>query len=193
MNIEVVKFNDSKIIVHMEYFPEAVSKIKRLGKVTWESAMKGWLVDKNFEDDAKDILTEYYGTDGSFRPKTVSIEITAIEEIETLKKPVLFAGKVIAAAYSRDSGASLGECVAQQSGKINSAGSAANWKTTVEEGSCFKVLYVNEELLKRESHNLFSYKVLESQKTNGLNRLRKISDEELIQECISRNLVINGN
>lgn len=193
MNIEIEKFNESKIIVRMEYFPEAVSKIKKLGKVSWEPKMKGWLVSNDFEDDVKGILIEYYGTDGSFSPKVINIEVTAIQNIETLKKPVLFAGKVIAAAYGRDSGAKLGEYTAQLSGKINSGGSSSNWKTIVDGGSCFKVLQVNEELLKRESNNIFSYKVLESQKLNVQNRLRKISDEELIQECIARNLEVNAN
>ncbi len=193
MNIEIAKFSNSKIIVRMEYFPDAVSKIKKLGYVSWESTMKGWLIDENFKDEVKEILIEYYGTDGSFRPKTTNIEITANEEIETLRKPVLFAGKVIAVAYGRDSGARLGNNVAQCSGEINSGGSAVNWKTIIKKGSCFKVLHVTEELLKRESNNLFSYNVLESKTTDSLSRLRKISDEELIQECISRNLVVNGN
>lgn len=191
MSLGVTKNGKSQILVCLEYFPEAISKIKKLGKVNWDSAMKGWVVDENFEDDVKDILVEFYGTDGSFRPKTINIEITALEDIEMLRKPVLFAGKVIAAAYGRDSGARLGDNVVQRSGEIDSAGSAAYWKTTVSKGSCFKVLHVNEELLKHESNNLFSYKTLSSEKKNNLSRLRKVSDEELVQECISRKLEIN--
>ena len=70
--------------------------------------MKGWLVNRDFEDDVKNILINFYGSDGSFHPKTTNIEVIANEEIETLRKPVLFAGKVIAVAYGRDSGARLG-------------------------------------------------------------------------------------
>ena len=50
-------------------------------------------------------------------------------------------------------------------------------------------MHVNEQLLKYADNKLFSYKILESKKGNTPSRLRKISDEELLQECKARKLI----
>jgi len=187
--LSISTINDSKILVCIEYFPEAISLIKKLGKVSWDSSKKGWIVDSDFESEVKNILVDFYGSDGSFIPKTINIELTANNDIDMLKQPVRFAGKVVASAYSRDSGAKTGENVALIEGNINSGGSANNWKTSIEKGSRFKLMNVNEQLLKHTEKNLFNYKIIELKNVDTLSRLRNISDEELLQECKLRKLI----
>jgi hypothetical protein len=107
--LSISTMNDSKILVCIEYFPKAISLIKKLGKVSWEPLKKGWIVDSDFENEVKNILVDFYGTDGSFKAKTINIEVTANNDIEMVRQPILFAGKVVASAYSRDSGARTGD------------------------------------------------------------------------------------
>jgi hypothetical protein len=152
--------------------------------------MKGWLVSKDYEAELKDILLEYYGTDGSFSDKRVNIELLTNKDIKMSQKPVLFSGKTLAQAFHRDSGARVGQNVALIEGSINSGGSSKNWETIVEKGSRFKVMHVNEQLLSFENDKLFTYKIIDSNKPKKLSRLRKVSDEELIAELISRKLTV---
>jgi len=187
--LSISNMGNSKILVCMEYFPKAVSGIKKLGTVRWNADLKGWMVDNDFENEVKDILVEFYGSDGSFSPKIINIELIANNDINMPQKPVIFAGKVVASAYNRDSGARTGDNVALLEGNINSGGSAKNWETSIEKGSRFKLMHVNEQLLKHADNKLFSYKILESKKGNTPSRLRKISDEELLQECKARKLI----
>jgi hypothetical protein len=187
--LSISTLNDSKILVCIEYFPEAISLIKKLGKVNWDSSKKGWIVDSDFENEVKNILVDFYGSDGSFRPKTINIEVTATNDINMIKKPILFAGKVVASAYSRDSGAITGDNVALIEGNVNSGGSAKNWETSIAKGSRFKLMHVNEQLLKHSENNLFNYEIIECKKVDSLSRLRNISDEDILEECKSRKLI----
>lgn len=188
MNTSITNLNESELLVNIEYCSHAIRKIKNLGQAKWDSTLIGWRVGSDYEDEIRQILIEYFGTDGSFSEKRVNIELVANQDIQILKKPVLFAGKVIAQAFNRDSGARVGENVALIEGQINSGGSSKNWETIVEKGSRFKLMHVNEQLLSFENDKLFTYKTLNSTKPNKLSRLRKISDQELIAECISRKL-----
>ncbi|MBA6256422.1 MULTISPECIES: hypothetical protein [unclassified Colwellia] len=187
--LSISTLNDSKILVCIEYFPEAISLIKKLGKVNWDSLKKGWIVDSDFENEVKNILVDFYGSDGSFRPKTINIEVTATNDIDMVKQPIRFAGKVVASAYSRDSGAITGDNVALIEGNVNSGGSAKNWETSIAKGSRFKLMHVNEQLLKHSENNLFNYEIIECKKVDSLSRLRNISDEDILEECKSRKLI----
>lgn len=51
-------------------------------------------------------------------------------------------GRTIARAYGRDTGAKAGDGVIVDAGKIDSAGSAKNWKTVAREGTVIRVLDV---------------------------------------------------
>ncbi len=190
MKTAITNFNESVLLVNIEYCSQAIRKIKNLGQATWDKTMKGWLVSKAYEVELKDILLEYYGTDGSFADKRVNIELITNQDIKMSQKPVLFAGKALAQAFNRDSGARVGQNVALIEGNINSGGSSKNWETIVEKGSRFKLINVNEQLLSFESDKLFTYKIMDSNKPQKLSRLRRVSDEELIAECLTRKLTV---
>lgn len=190
MNLSITNLNDATLLICIEYWPQAVYKIKQLGQAKWDSTLKGWRVSTDYKDEVKKILLDYYGTDGSFSEKRVTIELLANQDIKAPQKPVLFAGKAVAQAFHRDSGARVGPNVALIEGDINSGGSSKNWETIVEKGSRFKLMHVNEQLLSFENDKLFSYKIIDSNKPKKLSRLRKVSDEELITECLSRKLTV---
>ena len=190
MKTAITNFNESLLLVNIEYCPQAIRKIKNLGQATWDKTMKGWLVSKAYEVELKDILLEYYGTDGSFSDKRVNIELVTNQDIKMSQKPVLFSGKTLAQAFHRDSGARVGQNVALIEGSINSGGSSKNWEAIVEKGSRFKLMHVNEQLLSFESDKLFTYTIIDSNKPKKLSRLRRISDEELIAECLTRKLTV---
>jgi hypothetical protein len=190
MNLSITNLNEATLLISMEYWPQAVYKIKQLGQAKWDSTLKGWKLSTDYKDEVRKILLDYYGTDGSFSEKIVNIELLANQEIKMPQKPVLFAGKNIAQAFNRDSGARVGQNVALIGGDISSGGSSKNWETIVEKGSRFKVMHVNEQLLSFENDKLFTYKIIDSNKSQKLSRLRKVSDEELIAELISRKLTV---
>jgi len=192
MKTAITNFNESLLLVNIEYCPQAIRKIKNLGQAKWDKTMKGWLVSKAYEVELKDILLEYYGTDGSFSDKRVNIELVTNQDIKMSQKPVLFSGKTLAQAFHRDSGARVGQNVALIEGSINSGGSSKNWETIVEKGSRFKIMNVNKQLLSFESDILFTYKIMDSNKPQKLSRLRRVSDEELIAECLTRKLTIEN-
>jgi len=190
MNLSIINLNKLTLLICMEYCPQAVYKIKQLGQAKWDSTLKGWKVSTDYKDEVKKILLDYYGTDGTFSEKRVNIELVTNQDIKRPQKPVLFAGKSIAQAFNRDSGARVGQNVALIEGGISSGGSSKNWETIVEKGSRFKIMHVNEQLLSFENDKLFSYQVIDSNKPKKLSRLRKVSDEELIAEFISRKLTV---
>ena len=193
MTVSITKLNNADLLLCVEYFPPAINKIKRLGGAKWEASLKGWIISSDFYDEAKGVLIEYFGTDGSFREKQVNIELIANQDIVVIRKPVMFAGKIIAQAFNRDSGARVGVNVSLKEGKIDSGGSAKNWETIIEKGSRFKLMHVNERILSFEEENEFSYEIIQKaakSEITQLSRLRHISDEELIQECISRSIDI---
>lgn len=193
MNPSITNENESVLLVSCEYFPKAIQKIKRLGTSKWEPKLKGWLVSRDYIEEVKNILIEFYGTDGSFPPKKVNLELEALEDIKAETKPIIFSGKLVAQAFHRDSGAKVGENVALLEGNIDSGGSKNYWQTIIEKGSRFKLMHVNEQLLQLENNKAFAYKVIAENGTTNVNRLRKISDEELVAECVSRNLIVESS
>ena len=78
MNPSITNENESVLLVQCEYFPKAAKKIKRLGKSKWDPDLKGWLVSRDYIGEVKNILIEYYGTDGSFPAKKQSVELEAV-------------------------------------------------------------------------------------------------------------------
>ncbi|GAN46095.1 hypothetical protein ABID82_001607 [Methylobacterium sp. PvP062] len=62
-------------------------------------------------------------------PDTVSMQCDI--DKDSWRSPVEVAGRLIARAFDRDSGAKLGDGIVLLSGNVTSGGSRANWKTIV--------------------------------------------------------------
>lgn len=102
-------------------------RIKDMGG-RWESP--AWRVDARNAALVRAALKRSYGGDGEGEPDTVSLQCHV--EKDAWHGPVEVAGRVIARAFGRDSGAKLGEGVVRLSGTVKSGGSMKNWETIVD-------------------------------------------------------------
>ncbi|MGE8130077.1 hypothetical protein ACQKQD_24155 [Methylobacterium sp. NPDC080182] len=102
-------------------------RVKDMGGC-WEAP--AWRVDARNEALVRAALKRSYGGDGDGEPDTVSLQCRV--EKDAWHGPVEVAGRVIARAFGRDSGAKLGEGVVRLSGTVRSGGSMKNWETVVD-------------------------------------------------------------
>jgi hypothetical protein len=123
---------------------ELVKKCKELGG-RFDEEEDVWVFNTLVQSEVEDLDTLY-------NDDIVNIEIVATDELYKLQGPITFCGYVIAKASGRDSGAKLGYGVAMMEGKIDSSGSAKNWRTYIEIGSRFR-LQVSKNLLDDNKNN----------------------------------------
>lgn len=99
----------------------------------WNAAAKGWIFDPLARNGLMALLKDVYGyVEGD---QVVTARLTAKDEIRVTRAPVIFAGRVIARAMDRDSGAKTGDGVILDAGRITSGGSMKNWETIIKEGA----------------------------------------------------------
>lgn len=128
--------NDIKVIVegskirvitpHIDFNFNAASK--RMG-ASWGGGSRGWIFALQNEPLVRAALKRAYGSDGSGEVDVRSVVLTILRS--AYKGPVIVAGRIIARAFGRDTGAKVGQGVVQLSGSIGSGGSRANWTTWV--------------------------------------------------------------
>ena len=104
-------------------------KAKELGG-SWAPAVREWRFDVRNEALVRAALKRSYGTDGTTEADVVSVQMH-VDKSEW-QGPVSVAGRLIARAFGRDSGATLADGVVLLSGKVTSGGSRANWRTVVD-------------------------------------------------------------
>lgn len=90
-----------------------------------------WTFDVRDEDRVRDLCLEHYGEDGRSPSERVTIRVAFPGGIGEYADSIRLAGREVARAFGRDSGAKLGEGVILLSGKFDSGGSVKNWKTIV--------------------------------------------------------------
>jgi hypothetical protein len=100
--------------------------IKKMG-ASWGGGSRGWILDAQNEPLVRAALKRGYGTDGSREADTCSIVMKV--QRNAYRGPVIVAGRAIARAFDRDSGAKLGQSVVLMDGNIGSGGSRKNWET----------------------------------------------------------------
>lgn len=125
----------TKVEVKTPYHPDFPREAKLLGG-KWNNA--AWLFDSRDEDRVRELCRKIYGTDGT-AADLVSVRLTAKTEIAALHSGIFAAGRCVARATGRDSGAKLGDGVILLSGRVTSGGSMKNWRTYVIEGSVVEV------------------------------------------------------
>lgn len=119
---------DGRVQVESPYNAGFVVAAKRLaGK--W--AAPAWVFDARNEAAVRSALRRWYGTDGTAPADTVSIQVALGEDDSVCRGPVQIAGRTIARAAGRDSGARLGDGVVLLRGGFDSGGSVKNWCTNV--------------------------------------------------------------
>jgi hypothetical protein len=121
-----------KLFVYSPYSDAFVKAAKALGG-KWSSS--SWAFSIHDEERVRALCIEIYGDDGTTAIERCTLRIEWLEENYTTHGPVECAGRVIASATGRDSGARLGEGVALIKGKVTSGGSSKNWQTIVLVGT----------------------------------------------------------
>ena len=134
MTVEITT-NESKVLVEAPYSAEFVSGARRLaGK--WSKP--NWVFPLTQEARVRALCATVYGYDGG-PVETVTLRLTANDRVTSDRSGVRIAGRTIAVAFERDSGARLGEGVVQIAGRCNSGGSRKNWYTEIDAGSIFEL------------------------------------------------------
>ena len=135
------------------YNKDFISEIKTIGSARWNPSKKCWTVAEEDKEDAKRILMDVYGEDGETTQEEVTIKIRFTDDVEESEGPVTYAGKVLARAFSRDSGAIVGDDVILESGEITSGGSRRYWDTVVKKDTIMTVKHVSKAMIQKEIEN----------------------------------------
>ena len=136
MKIQIT-VSDSKIQAVSPYNPELPSRAKDLGG-RWNGS--AWVFDARDEQRVRELYRDIYGTDGTDAAELVTIRVTVLRNDYADKTSLFLAGRQIARATGRDSGARLGDGVVVLDGQgFDSGGSRANWTTKVIEGTVFEI------------------------------------------------------
>ena len=88
-----------------------------------------WVFDVRDEERVRALCLEHYGEDDRSIVDRVTLRVTFPEGTGEYSDSIILAGREIARAFGRDSGAKLGEGVVLLSGGFCSGGSVKNWKT----------------------------------------------------------------
>jgi hypothetical protein len=128
-----------KLQVLTPYHPDFPAGARNLGG-TWHASSKSWLFDPRDDERVRDLCKKIYGTDGTAATgDLVTLKITATEYQEEFGGGIFLAGRCLATAFGRDSGAKLGEGIVLLAGKATSGGSVKNWKTLINAGTILEV------------------------------------------------------
>lgn len=137
-----VEIKNGKAYIASPYNVEFVRRIKLSGG-KWSAASKRWYVPEPALPAVRTMMAEVYGeTDEGPASEYVTLTVKWLEDDWTVGGPVTLAGRVIASAWGRDSGAKPGTNVSFIAGSPASGGSAKNWETKVPEGSVVEIYYV---------------------------------------------------
>ncbi|MCI7303070.1 MAG: hypothetical protein SOR93_14120 [Clostridiales Family XIII bacterium] len=132
MKIEV---KENKAYIYTPYNPEFVHQVKQIGGARWNASEKAWTVPQDMVEPVREIMLEVYGETDVKAVEKAKVKLIFKEEIYEHCSPVCILSKVIAKAYGRDSGATVGDDVAFIKGSATSGGSAKNWYSVVEKDS----------------------------------------------------------
>lgn len=99
-----------------------------------------WIFDNRLESDVRQILNEVYGSDGQSEGEFVRFRIEWKDREFASTAPIEVAGRSIARAFGRDSGAKSGDGVIVRAGGFSSGGSMKNWGTIVKSETIVELL-----------------------------------------------------
>lgn len=130
MNIKIYT-SETSITVHAPYNTIFIAAAKRLGG-KWVTP--NWVFDIRDEGRVRELCMQIYGSDGRVQDLcTVRAELDSSSK--NYAGPIEIAGRTVARAYGRDSGAKLGEGIVLLKGGFDSGGSVKNWKTITKDGT----------------------------------------------------------
>jgi len=193
MALVTVEREGDYFAVQTPYDSNYISELKKtISGYKWDPNRKVWLIPVDAEPIMQELLRKYFHYSGDPTEKSVTIIITAKEELSAVTDAVRFGPIPIAKALGRDSGAKVMQNVFLLKGKIFSGGSSKNWRTYVSEGSVFKVKNV-PIFIAEQGDPQWDVQIVEEdtpEKASELeNPLSKFSDEEIIAEAKRRGLM----
>ena len=93
------------------------------------------------------------------------------------RRPVSLFGKIIASAYSRDSGAEIGEDTAFLTMRPRSGGSVKNWKTVIPKGSVVEIHNIVQSMI--ADGDEYTVKIVDSPEADKIKALREEKERVL--------------
>ena len=147
-----VEIKNGKAYITSPYNVDFIRRIKLSGG-KWSTVSNRWYVPEPALPAVRAMMMEVYGeTDEGPASEYVTLIVKWLKNDWEPCGPVTLAGRVIASAWSRDSGAKVGDNVAFIVGSPTSGGSRNNWTTEIKEGSVVEIYYMPlnkaEELVK---------------------------------------------
>lgn len=136
MKVSIKNINGT-IQVYTPFNSEFVAEAKKITG-TFNGEQKCWCFDERNLDLVKKILLSIYGTDGQ-EQQSVDVEITVKKTIKSELSPVCLAGREIASARDKNSGARIGNNISFVKDSPTSGGSAKYWTTEIPEGAVFRI------------------------------------------------------
>ncbi len=133
--------DENKISVQSPYHPDLPKAAKNIGG-KWNPSDKSWSFGEQDEQRVKELYLSVYGEwpedDAEIAKVTLRVKVT--ETYSKWHSGIYLAGRCLATAFGRDSGARLGNSVIVIDGDgFDSGGSVKNWRTVVKEGTIFEL------------------------------------------------------
>lgn len=135
-----IKKNETRLTVVSPYNPSFVRWAKTR-KGQFDRAQNAWVFDVRDEEDVRKRCIDIYGTDGDAPVDMVDVRIRLITE-ESKKarcEAIYVAGRQVARAWGKSTGAKLGDGCILVSGRIDSGGSVSNWETIISKGTVLEL------------------------------------------------------
>jgi hypothetical protein len=124
-----IKIENNKVYAKTPFHPDFPPNARKIGG-DWNNPY--WIFDIRDEARVRELCRNIFGTDGEDNTDLVTIRVTIINEHFRIPQNSFFlAGRLVAKAWGRDSGAKLGDGIIVLEGGFDSGGSVKNWTTTI--------------------------------------------------------------
>lgn len=145
--------SETVCLVKCPYNPDFCEEAKKNLNGRWDGS--AWKFDIRDKEAVKALCHKIYGMDGETLCELVDVRIVAKQKITKTKKGIFFAGRCIASAVGRDTGAKLGEGVVRIGtvGSVRSGGSINNWATVIDAETELEVRDVPRTIVEQEDEN----------------------------------------
>lgn len=143
-----VNVEADRVLVKAPYNPDFPSEARLLGG-KWRAPL--WVFDSRDEERVRELCRLIYGTDGTGCNELVTLRVTVTGHWAEQQDGIYLAGRQVARAFGRDSGAKLGPGVVVLSGRFDSGGSVKNWTTECKAGTIFELRDVPRRAAEKEA------------------------------------------
>lgn len=159
MSIKITPAKDNRIIVDTPYNAAFVERAKMAGGV-WNSANRAWIFPAEQTAAVRSILMDVYGEDDR-AADVARVRLRCVCWVQELPYgeqawpneggalDISLAGRQVARAFGRDSGARPGADVVVVAGGFSSGGSRNNPRLTVKDGTVVDLLRTPETIARR--------------------------------------------